>query len=207
MAVPANYSRRGSLLEMVWAGKLLRFSGRLGNKGTISRPGSLDWVLAASLRTKIVNGAAAADWVQKNTIPVGHLGKSQGLASGVEVLDEFFFAQSLENYLGGFLKVKLTDQAHANQVAGFHLHRQAAARSTTMVAQLLVKFDPGFKIVHVGGFVGDFHRALLTLYWINEHSVNIYVITIVIAANFYDRPVEKPPPETVISSAHWPWLF
>ncbi len=82
----------------------------------------------------MVNCAAAAGLVQINAIPVGHLGKSQGLASGVEVLNKFVFAQSFENDLGAFLKVKLTDQAHTNQVAGFDLHRQTAARSTTMVA-------------------------------------------------------------------------
>ena len=137
---------------------------RLGDEGTIPWPGTFDGMLAAGFRTKGVNGAAAAGLVQINAIPVGHLGKSQGLASGVEVLNDFVFAQSLENDLGVFLKVKLTDQAHANQVAGFDLHRQAAARSTTLVAQLLVIFDPCFKVVHVGGFVGYFHRACLTIY-------------------------------------------
>ncbi len=121
-------------------------------------------MLAAGFRTKGINSAATAGLVQKNAIPVGQLGKCQGLASGVEVLNEFVFAQSFENDFGFFLKVKLTDQTHANQVAGFELHRQAAARSTTMVAQLLVKFDPGFKIIHVGGFFGVFHRASLTVF-------------------------------------------
>lgn len=132
-------------------------------------------MLPTGFRTKGVNRATAVGLVQINTIPVGHLGKSQGLAFGVEVLDDFFFAQSLENGLGRFLKVKLTDQAHANQVAGFDLHRQAAARSTTMVAQLLAKFDPGFKIVHVGGFAGDFHRTILTLLirWFRHPLKNI----------------------------------
>ncbi len=101
-------------------------------------------MLAAGFRTKGVNGAAAAGLVQINAVPVCHLGESQSLASGVEVLDDFVFAQSLENDLGVFLKVKLADQAHANQVAGFDLHRQTAARSPTVVAQVLVIFDPGF---------------------------------------------------------------
>jgi len=120
-------------------------------------------MLAAGFGTKVVNGAAATGLVQENAIPVGHLGKGQGLGSGVEVLDEFVFAQSFENDLGVFLKVKLIDQAHANQIAGFDFHRQAAARSTTMVAQLLMKFYPGFEIVHVGGFAGYFHNASLAI--------------------------------------------
>ena len=121
-------------------------------------------MLSAGFRTKGVNGAAAAGLVQINAIPVGHLGKSQGLASGVEVLNDFVFAQSLENDLGVFLKVKLTDQAHANQVTGFYFNRQAAAGSTTVVAQFLVIFDPGFQIVHVGWHAGYFHKASLAFY-------------------------------------------
>ncbi len=109
-------------------------------------------MLAASLRTKIVNGAAAADWVQIKTVSVGHLGKSQGLASGMEVLHNPFFVQSLENDLGVFLKVKLIDQAHANQITGFDLDRQAATCAPAVVAKLLAEFDPGFEVVDVGWF-------------------------------------------------------
>ena len=89
---------------------------RLGDEGTIPWPGTFDGMLAAGFGTKGVNGAAVADLVQKNAISVGHLGKCQSFASGVEVLNEFVFAQLFEKDLGFFLKVKLIDQAHANQV-------------------------------------------------------------------------------------------
>lgn len=117
----------------------------------------------AGLGSLVVNGATAAFLIQINAVPVGHLRKGQGLGSGVEVLNDFVFSQPLENDLGVFLKVKFTDQSHANQVAGFDFHRQTATCSPTVTAQLLVKLDPRFKILHVGGFAGDFHRAFLTV--------------------------------------------
>jgi len=92
-------------------------------------------MIAASVGALRVDGASTAQRIKIETIVIGHAAQGKHFIFEIEMFDDPFFFKLLGQFLWLFLTVKITENAHADEIVDLHFDWHGTAGCPTGVTQ------------------------------------------------------------------------